>query len=493
MFRFRPVRRFGVLSLVLGLVLVQAACAPGAPPRTASAGPAARYVGQMTLTPTDGQIGSTVTVGASGLPADTAFELVWQTVSGSWILTGAEDETYAGRAFRTVDDVLRQVRSGSAGQLRATFTVPPGFGFDHTVMLMQSSTIRNQALFVVQPQVSLASSEGSPGSPITITMTGIGAQSYTNNWMVLYDNTFTGWISAVTTAGTAHFSIPATGGPGKHIITIVHGAYTFPYLNPAQSPHPKPEFDLTYTVTAGPAVLPPPPTQQGLPTQPGAEPAGSGRAAWVSPAAGPVQTPLLISARDLPPGQTVALEWQTVVGSRVTSSGWSSKTVPLGQGVVAPNGTLSFRVAAPDDLGGVHRISVVGGGGTVLATTQYTITPSAMSMGPTSGPDGTPFTIRLQGVGWTDTSNIYTLVYDNAYTGYVCGFNSQGDVTIHLEAAGRPGWHFIDLYPGIYKGSEIEGTDDFRLPQLTFAADHPGQPLPAFHFAFYVTGSPPGS
>ena len=58
------------------------------------------------------------------------------------------------------------------------------------------------------------------------------------------------------------------------------------------------------------------------------------------------------------------------------------------------------------------------------------------------------------------------LVYDNAYIGYACAFNSQGDVTIHMEATGAPGWHFIDLYPGIYKGTET-------LPdQLPDAAAH---------------------
>ena len=89
-------------------------------------------------------------------------------------------------------------------------------------------------------------------------------------------------------------------------------------------------------------------------------------------------------------------------------------------------------------------------------------------------------------MGWTETANIYTLVYDNAYIGYACGFNSQGDVTVYLPATGEPGWHFIDLYPGIYKGEDMQMTNDFRIPQLTYQ-DHPGEKLPAFHFAFHVT------
>ncbi len=56
--------------------------------------------------------------------------------------------------------------------------------------------------------------------------------------------------------------------------------------------------------------------------------------------------------------------------------------------------------------------------------------------------------------------------------------------TIHYRT-GEPGWHFIDLYPAIYKGKERRPRN-FRLPQLTFADDHPGEDLPRFRFAFEV-------
>ena len=145
-----------------------------------------------------------------------------------------------------------------------------------------------------------------------------------------------------------------------------------------------------------------------------------------------------------------------------------------------------FPFKALDDLGGPHRIEVQDGG-TKLAETSFTITPSAFAISPSSGPAGTTITIHLKGVGWTQTANIYTLVYDNAYVGYACGFNSQGDVTVYLPATGEPGWHYIDLYPAIYTGTDMSQTNDFRIPQLTFKDDHPGERLPAFHFAFQIT------
>jgi hypothetical protein len=51
---------------------------------------------------------------------------------------------------------------------------------------------------------------------------------------------------------------------------------------------------------------------------------------------------------------------------------------------------------------------------------------------------------------------------------------------------GDRGWHFIDLYPAIYRGEE-QRPRNFLIPQLTYAADHPGEDLPRYRFAFEVT------
>jgi hypothetical protein len=62
-------------------------------------------------------------------------------------------------------------------------------------------------------------------------------------------------------------------------------------------------------------------------------------------------------------------------------------------------------------------------------------------------------------------------------------------VIVNFTAAGLPGPHLIDFYPGIYQGP---GTDQqlYRLPQLTYADDHPGNKIPALRFAFEVTSPP---
>jgi hypothetical protein len=128
-------------------------------------------------------------------------------------------------------------------------------------------------------------------------------------------------------------------------------------------------------------------------------------------------------------------------------------------------------------------------GDDLLARAFFVVETSVVSITPASGPAGTPVTIRLKGVGWTEYDNIYVATYDNAYMGYACGFNSQGDVVINFTAAGEPGAHVIDLYPGIYQGPPTEPQQLYRLPQLTYADDHPGNKIPALRFIFDVTPS----
>jgi hypothetical protein len=188
----------------------------------------------------------------------------------------------------------------------------------------------------------------------------------------------------------------------------------------------------------------------------------------------------------LPGGAVLDLVWETAVGNRVSGEGFTSQAKDLAQVTVGSDGRLDVPVSIPDDVGGLHGL-VLRAGERMLARTHFVIETSIVSMTPASGPAGTPVTIHLKGVGWTEYDNIYVATYDNAYMGYACGFNSQGDVVINFTAAGPPGVHLIDLYPGIYQGPPTEPQLLYRTPQLTYADDHPGNKIPALRFAFEVT------
>ncbi|MBI4491698.1 MAG: hypothetical protein HY690_02780 [Chloroflexi bacterium] len=486
------------LAATFALALALAGCSaqpqPSAPPGgTAAPVPTAgaatrtvRYTGSLALLPERAPAGALVVAKGTGLPTNARLDLVWNTVEGLWKLAGDSRESFRGREYQPASQALSTVETNAAGAFEAQFRVPEGFGFDHDVTLLQNGVVVNKANFRVEMQVSISPTSGPVGTPITVGARGIGWQYLRNGWGLTYDNRYTGWLSAVMTAGTARAVIPAAGTPGTHLIQVKANTFTFPYLNGQQSPiGDNPVFTVPFTVTPGPPVLPAPAEEQGLELVPGTPPSAAGPGLWVDPAAGPVGTRVSLRGQGLPAGAGVEVLWYSVVGNRIGGQGWEEMSRPLGRAVVGQDGSLDFGFPAPDDVGGAHRIEARVAQERV-AQASFTISPSALALEPASGPPGTMLTLHLKGVGWTETANIYHLVYDNAYLGYACGFNSRGDVTIPLPATGEPGWHFIDLYPGIYKGTDIAGLEDFKIPQLTYAADHPGERLPAFRFAFQV-------
>jgi hypothetical protein len=502
--------RLSVIVVITVLVAVIAtACqgvyaqTPTEPPPKAQVAPAAtttkpaattspattsvKYVGQFSLTPSSGLPGTVVQAAGSGFDPDAQLQIVWQGISGSWNVD-LVNGIFNGRQFQDNLQPLATVTTDANGQFAATFTAPSGFGFEHDVRVInKDGVVENQAAFDVTMQASISPSSGPVGTPITIELNGVGWRALENSWVVLYDNKFVGFMSAVTTGGLAQATIPAVGAPGKHIIGILGGSLTFPYMNIQQSPISyRPTWTFEFTVTDGPAVLPAPAQNQSLPTGVGTAPASTGQPVISTDlVSGIVGTPVTLKGSGLPAGAQVDLLWFRMTGNRISGQGYQETSVPLGTVTADANGEIEFPFKALDDLGGAHRIEAHINGQKV-AETNFTITPSAFAIEPASGPAGTTITIHLKGVGWTQTANIYTLVYDNAYVGYACGFNSQGDVTIYLPAAGEPGWHFIDLYPAIYQGTDMSQDANFRIPQLTYI-DHPGEKLPAFHFAFQVT------
>jgi hypothetical protein len=448
--------------------------------------PSGGFVGRLSVTPEHGEIGTTVTVTGQGLPPQQDVQLVWRTVKGSWKVSDGE---YHGRAFDPIAYRLAAVKTDQAGGFTTTFVAPLDFGFSHDIVAQQDNRLLTQTAFNIDMTMTLAgaTASGPVGSPIAIEVKGMGWKEMQDSWMVLYDNKFTGFASVVTTNGNARFTVPATGRPGTHIVELLHSDFGSPYRNTQQSPFVgRPQFKLAYTITAGAPVLPPPPARQ-VQSRVRSLPA-PGELTAVPPFAG-VDQPVAVKAGGFEPGKTYKLNWSTVVGNRMSGQGWEEQGRVVAESVADAAGQAEFRFKTPDDLGGQHNVWVELGATKKVGT--FWLAPTALPLDIARGPAGTTFKIHLKGVGWTETANIYTVVYDNAGSGYACGFNSQGDVEIFMQATGEPGWHFIDLYPAIYKGKETR-PNNYRLPQLTYADDHPGEDLPAFHFAFEVTeGSVP--
>jgi hypothetical protein len=328
---------------------------------------------------------------------------------------------------------------------------------------------------------------GPVGTAIEITVKGLGWRTMESTWVVNWDNALLGFVSAASSKGSAVARLRATGPAGPHVVNLLTGYQGQGYLNHEQAPNsylPRPQF--TFETTAGGlqdrAYVEP---YQRQPV-PATELHVDRATLTLSPTQGPVQTKAALRGTAFPPGKSLRLIWQTYVGSRVSGQGFDPQENEIGTVAVGSDGRIDVPVVIPDDLGGLHAV-LLRDGETTLAKTYFVIETSIVSMTPASGPAGTPVTIHLKGVGWTEYDNIYVATYDNAYMGYACGFNTNGDVVINFTASGNPGIHLIDLYPGIYQGPATEPQLLYRLPQLTYADDHPGNKIPALRFAFEVT------
>jgi len=442
-------------------------------------------VGKISLQPAHGPWDTKVTATGSGLKPATRYDVVWTTAKGAWKLS--EDRSkYVGRQYTPVQTPLQTVTTDAGGAFQMTFAVPQGFGYAHDVMVVDADkVIRNKSLFDVDMETRISPTSGPVGTPITVEVRGIGYQSYQNSFQLAYDNAYTGWVSSITTDGYAKVVIPATGAVGTHYITLGHSEFRAPYLNPQQQPvvASRPFPHIPFTVTDGSAVMPAPAAQQGFGATP-IPPKPVDKGIWTNPGSGLVGGPAALNAKDLPGYSDVEVTWTTMVGNR-SVTGFEQRTRTIGKTRTDASGAFVFGFAVPDDLGGTHEIAAKIGD-SVVAKTSFYIQAHALPLTVERGPSGTKTTVHLKGVGWTETEQIYHLVYDNAFAGYSCAFQSAGDITVNLTVSGAPGWHYIDMYPGIYQGSETRPAN-YKMPQLTALADHPGEPLPIFRFAFLIT------
>jgi len=433
-------------------------------------------------------VGAAVQARASGLPAGKTVDLAWGTVTGGWVIEGYYH--FRGKKYAESTTSLGRFPIDAAGRLSARFAIPEDYGGVHEVIArIDGKPVAQNAINVTQT-FAMTPTSGPVGTPIDLKVTGLGWRTMESTWVVNWDNQELGFVSAAGTRGSAVARIRATGPAGAHIVKLYTGWQGLGYLNYEQSPVaalPRPQF--TFRTTPGAVqnaqyaepYLPQPIPKTEL-KQPDAQ-------LSLAPSQGPVGTHAILKGSGFVPRAAMRLAWETSVGSRVSGDGFTTREQPIGDVIADADGRIESAVAIPDDLGGLHGL-VLRSGEDQVARLYFVIETSIVDMSPRSGPSGTAVSIHLKGVGWTEYDNIYVATYDNAYMGYACGFNSQGDVMINFTATGAPGTHVIDLYPGIYQGPPTEPQQLYRLPQLTYADDHPGNKIPALRFAFEVTPTP---
>jgi hypothetical protein len=476
----------------MGLAVAFAACSPSsqsaseAPTSQAASAPAPGGFALLDLAyDKPAIVGTSVHASVAGLPPGKTVDLAWGTVSGGWVI---EDYYhFRGKKYSETTTPLGQFTVDAGGRLSARFVIPEDYGGVHEVTaLVDGAPVAQNGINVTQT-FELSPASGPAGTPLALKMTGLGWRTMESTWVVNWDNQELGFVTAAGTRGSAVARFRAAGPIGDHVVKLYTGWQGQAYLNYEQSPVadlPRPQFTFRTTPGgAGDAAYAEPYRSQPMPK---AEVHVAGAALRLEPSQGPVGTRAVIKGEGFARGDRLRLAWGTSAGSRVSGNGFAPEEHQLGELQVDGEGRIAWPLTIPEDLGGLHEVALRKGDD-LVARTHFVIETSIVEMTPRSGPAGTPVTIHLKGVGWTEYDNIYVATYDNAYMGYACGFNSQGDVVINFTAAGEPGPHLIDLYPGIYQGPATEPQQLYRLPQLTYADDHPGNIIPALRFTFEVT------
>jgi hypothetical protein len=583
--RHRPVEICLVAMSALLCVLLLAGPANAAGPTST-----------VTVSPSAAVVGAKITITGAGFAPNTNLNLQWTTTNASWIVQAVPTPQVTGVNMPTFQRNLGSTQTDSSGAFSVQIVVPSDYGGPHTIQAFSPNGtflggLPPKSVFTVEPSFHFSPTSGPDGTPINVVATGLGYTEYATNYHLTWDNTYVGYMSALSTGGATNFTIYASGIPGPHFIDIYQGYPGPGYLNPQQSPPssqsseefpPYIPFHANFTVTPQQVMAPGSETapaaytthgtvasgtfavaatalaggalfvarkdpeerkaiskvlvavviialiavagvglfmtqQQAAtgqststtqsstaPKSPGAEvtfapvatafrpyiaipvlsTATTGPRISVTPTIASVGDNITVTGAGFTPSAQLPLTWSTRQGSNLL--GYKLVNKPLRNVTTGADGSFSFTMKVPPDLGGYHFIAA----GTLTTHSNGTlfIQRSAV-LSTTQGPAGTQIQVIMHGVGWDFNTNIVTVDYDNSYMGFACGFNSGGNVTVTIVASGAPGIHTIDVYPSVWWGPSDFASQqviEYRYPLLT-PQDHP-ELMPSFHFTFLIPG-----
>jgi len=157
--------------------------------------------------------GNTATV--RGLAAGTSVELAWMSADPAW---NVGDGTFDGTPATETRTVVATATTAADGTASLSFAVPEDYGYVHNLFVEAGGERLARQGFTLVPTLSISPASGPVGTPITITMTEIGYRFRESVWHMIYGGAHIGWMSAITSNGTAVVTLPASGAVGVHTL-----------------------------------------------------------------------------------------------------------------------------------------------------------------------------------------------------------------------------------------------------------------------------------
>lgn len=458
----------------------------------------AQESGTLVVDPPKGYVWDDITFHGSDLTPETEYQLRWNSVDGEWGVLRAHE--IVGPQYRPRTDTIATVTTDSTGTFVMEWTVPEDFGGGRRIELVSDGTTVAKTEFEIVPHFEIDRTTAPLGKIFTITGYGISSNVARSNYQIAWDQGYTGFLTGVKNRGTATARIRAAGPPGEHIVQVWRNYNGVPYLTGNTQSPLGPVADGRKTVWTVEVTEPDsPPVTEWVDPLPDEDPIDlhyppldedTAATLDVTPSCGQAGTTIFITGSDFPSHEDVDLLWYQHVGEgiRDTSVEPKPRHDVLPTVTTDADGSFQIEVEAPVAEGSTRPI-VAAVDGREVAVTGFMVQPDIETFEPTRGSVGTEMRIEISGIGWTNYESTPVWVYDNHYLGYGCGMTDDyrsTTVWTDLKMAGEPGWHFIDIYPAMFRMKENEPRFEM-YPHLSYVDNHPVRDLPAMHLAFEIT------
>jgi hypothetical protein len=166
---------------------------------------------------------------------------------------------------------------------------------------------------------------------------------------------------------------------------------------------------------------------------------------------------LTFNGRNLPANERYELQWQTTDGrwgvleaNEVVGAQYHPRTETIATVTTDADGAFDHEWTVEQDYGGSHRVEVVDGDDTTVASASVTILPH-FELDTTTAQLGEFFTITGYGIGPNVVTNNYQVAWDNGNMGFMTGVMNRGTATARIRAVGPPGKHVLQVWRN-YRG-----------------------------------------
>jgi len=203
----------------------------------------------VAVSPTTGVVGSTITITGAGFPPNTSIALGWTSENANWTIQAIPTPQVTGIKSSPLVYKLGSTQSNASGSFSAQIVVPSDYGGSHAIQAYATNgtAISPVAAFTLLPHFQISPSSGPAGSSINVVATGLGNSAASTNYHLYWDNSYVGYMTAVSTGGVANFTFYASGTPGPHFVSIYEGYPGPGYFNPAQGPLGSPSALAVYS------------------------------------------------------------------------------------------------------------------------------------------------------------------------------------------------------------------------------------------------------